>query len=529
MEKAVVYTRVSSKEQEDTGYSLDAQEKLLKSYAEKQNLSVVRHFRISESASGQKQRVVFTEMMKYMTKEKINVLICEKVDRLTRNFKDAIVIDDWLEENEARQVHLVRDSLTLRKDSRSQEKLNWGVRLLFAKNYTDNLSEEVKKGQAAKLAAGHLPTKPPLGYRTVGEQGKKVHVVDEETAPLVRKMFEMYATGNYSVIELTRRLNEMGLRNRNGNKVSKSRVHDFLTNPFYYGEIMWKGEMYAGVHEPLVSFELFNEVQTKLNRKIISPYYRKHPMRYRGKIKCHECGRTVSWERQKGKLYGACKNCKQQLGETGKYITEEELDVLVVNKILEVAPKNKKVVDVLNRALKEDATSEIEVYEAKKKKLNDTLARGDQRLDIAYTDRLDGRIAAERYDSLKREWDIERKSLLAELQKLSDDKSAYYEAGFSVHVLAERAQTIYQSEKVSDEDRKLLLSYAFSSISLKQGQLTVEYTKAFEFLEKWVPPINQSFEPLKSGSIKRQKAASAASCPELLRGQDSNLRPIGYT
>ena len=143
--KAVVYARVSSKEQEETGYSLDAQEELLKTYAEKpqHQFDVVKKFRISESASGKTQRATFAEMIRYMDKNKVNVLICEKVDRLTRNFKDAIVIDEWLDKDEVRQVHLVKDALILHKNSKSQEKLNWGIRILFAKNYTDNLSEEV--------------------------------------------------------------------------------------------------------------------------------------------------------------------------------------------------------------------------------------------------------------------------------------------------------------------------------------------------------------------------------------------------
>src|SRR3989338_5572813 len=111
--KAVVYARVSSKEQEETGYSLDAQEELLKTYAEKpqHQFYVVKKFRISESASGKTQRATFAEMIRYIDKNKVNVHICEKVDRLTRNFKDAIVIDEWLDKDDVRQVHLVKDAL----------------------------------------------------------------------------------------------------------------------------------------------------------------------------------------------------------------------------------------------------------------------------------------------------------------------------------------------------------------------------------------------------------------------------------
>ncbi len=140
--KSVLLCRVSSKEQEETGYSLPAQEKLLNSYADRQNFKVAKVFSITESASGKKQREIFDNMMAYVKKEGIKIIICEKVDRLTRNFKDAVDIDEWLDKDEERQVHLVKDSLVLHKNSRSQEKLNWGIRILFAKNYIDNLSED---------------------------------------------------------------------------------------------------------------------------------------------------------------------------------------------------------------------------------------------------------------------------------------------------------------------------------------------------------------------------------------------------
>src|SRR3989344_9505735 len=87
--KSVIYARVSSKEQEDTGYSLAAQEKLLQDYAGSRNLEVSKAYRISESASGKQIRKTFIEMLDYANSKKINVILCEKIDRLTRNLKDA--------------------------------------------------------------------------------------------------------------------------------------------------------------------------------------------------------------------------------------------------------------------------------------------------------------------------------------------------------------------------------------------------------------------------------------------------------
>lgn len=149
-----MYCRVSSKEQEETGYSLPAQEKLLKEYAQRKGFTIVKVFSISESASGVKQRQVFHEMIKYAEKNRIPHLLCEKVDRLTRNLKDAIVVSDWLENNEERQLHFVKQNLVLHKDAKSDEKFRWDIEIILAKKYIANLSEEVKKGQKEKIAQG---------------------------------------------------------------------------------------------------------------------------------------------------------------------------------------------------------------------------------------------------------------------------------------------------------------------------------------------------------------------------------------
>lgn len=97
MEQAILWARVSTKEQAEEGYSLDAQIKLLRDYAEKNSLRIVKDFVVPESASGRQERKRFQEMLDYLENhQNIKHLICEKVDRITRNFKDSTKLDDWL-------------------------------------------------------------------------------------------------------------------------------------------------------------------------------------------------------------------------------------------------------------------------------------------------------------------------------------------------------------------------------------------------------------------------------------------------
>lgn len=97
MEQAILWARVSTKEQAEEGYSLDAQIKMLRDYAFKNSLKIVKEFIVSESATGRQERKKFNEMLEYLENHlEIKHLVCEKVDRITRNFQSAVKLDSWL-------------------------------------------------------------------------------------------------------------------------------------------------------------------------------------------------------------------------------------------------------------------------------------------------------------------------------------------------------------------------------------------------------------------------------------------------
>lgn len=152
--RAVILARVSSKSQEDEGYSLDSQLKLLRGYCDKQGLEVVHIFKIAETASKEQSRKIFHELLTFIKKNKVYHLAVEKTDRFTRNFRDAVAIDEWLEKDEDRRLHAVKENLLLHKNAKSDVKFMWNIHLSVAKKYTDNLREEAMKGWAEKLAQG---------------------------------------------------------------------------------------------------------------------------------------------------------------------------------------------------------------------------------------------------------------------------------------------------------------------------------------------------------------------------------------
>ncbi len=557
--KAVIYCRVSSKEQEETGYSLPAQEKLLTEYAQKRGLDIVKIFSISESASGAKQRQVFYEMMSFLGNKNIPHLLCEKVDRITRNMKDAVVINDWIEDDAERQIHFIKQNLVIHKNAKSDEKFRWDIEIVLAKKYIANLSEEVKKGQAEKIRQGWLPTRPPIGYRTVGEKGHKTHVIDENTAPLIRKAFELYATGNYSMKRLADELYKDGLRTKLGKKPAKSRIEDILKEPFYYGAIRWNDVLHNnGAHKPIITKELFDKV-TEVRTRGDTPKYQRHQFTFRKLLRCKECDGTITAEIQKGIIYYHCthyKGCTQN-----KYTPEKQIEekLLGVFKFFEnITPGE---AERIKDKIKANHAVEIEYKENTIKSLNERYSHLQRRVDQLYDDRLDHIITNEHWERKQKEINDEQAVIRDQLAQLKSEETKYFEIWLNILDLARRAREIYQ--KRSPEQRRTLIKYIFQTLMLKDGetestlkptiekiakrvQQKLDQEKIFEQTQKTAKstassdslrsskpnnPLELSegqnnFRTSKKLSVKARHSDLHTASRPLLREQGSNLRPI---
>ncbi|MCF7834115.1 MAG: recombinase family protein [Candidatus Pacebacteria bacterium] len=512
--KCVIYCRVSSREQEETGYSLPAQEKLLVEYATRKGFDVVKVFSIAESASGSKQRKIFGEMIEFISKKNIPILLCEKVDRLTRNLKEAVVANDWIEADEKRQIHFVKQNLVIHRNAKSDEKFRWDIEIVLAKKYISNLSEEVKKGQKEKIAQGWLPAKPPLGYKTVGEKGHKTHVFDETKAPFMRKAFEYYSTGNYSLISLREKLYEDGLRTRNGSKLSKSRLEDILRDPFYMGSIRWNDITYTnGLHAPLVSKELFEKVQFTLTRGK-SPHYKRHTFQFSKMIECGECGGSISGEIQKGTIYYSCKHNRPC---TQKGMTKEtDLDTSLMGVFSFFENITEKEADIIRDRIKADHKLEAEYKENTLKALDQRYNSLQRQLDILYNDRLSEKITPEKWESKQKEINAEQAEIQNKITKLKNEETKYFELYINILDLARRAREIY--EKRSPEERRLLLSHIFSNLILKDKKANTVLKSSVKKISKRIQEridAQQIFE-LKKPNTSKVKSKNSTKYKTLL-------------
>jgi site-specific DNA recombinase len=217
-----------------------------------------------------------------------------------RNFKDYAKLEEL-----DLEIHLVKENWILSKESRSSEKFMHGIKVLMAKNYIDNLSEETRKGMIEKAAQGIFPSYAPIGYRnTNGPNGKRIIVIDESTAPMVRRLFELYSTGRYSLKDLGMLVREERLISRSNRLLPTSTAHRILRNRVYCGEFEWAGKRYEGTHEPIVSRELWQQAQLALDGRLGNRAKKRHHFfPFSGLLTCEHCGYALVGEIKKGNTF----------------------------------------------------------------------------------------------------------------------------------------------------------------------------------------------------------------------------------
>lgn len=300
LRKYFSYIRVSTQRQGQHGTSLAEQQAAIERFAQSWSLSITKRFEERETAAKQ-GRPVFLDMLKQLKAGKADGVIIHKIDRSARNLKDwadlGSLIDRGLE------VHFASESLDL--NSRGG-RLSADIQAVVASDYIRNLSEEAKKGLYGRLKQGLYPFRAMIGYLDTGSGKPKT--VDPLAAPLIRRAFELYATGTWGLVKLTDEMNRSGLRTRTGKKLTKTGLAWILHNPFYMGVIHIKktNEMYSGIHQSIVTKALFDKVQDVFAGKNIKKTL-KHLLVFRRLIKCQRCTHVLTPEVQKGITYYRCR------------------------------------------------------------------------------------------------------------------------------------------------------------------------------------------------------------------------------
>jgi DNA invertase Pin-like site-specific DNA recombinase len=470
------YVRVSTQRQGALGTSLTEQKAAIDRYAQRYNLRIIKQYEERETAA-KAGRPVFLEMLKALKQGKADGIVIHKIDRSARNLKDwadlGSLIDSGIE------VHFANESLDL--NSRGG-RLSADIQAVVAADYIRNLREETKKGIYGRLKQGLYPFRARVGYLDAGKGEPKR--LDHFQAPLVRRAFELYALGNCGLNALVERMYEAGLRNKNGRKITRNGLVCILKNPFYMGiiRIDTVGEIFHGVHEPIVSKVLFDAVQNVFAGKNV-PKKNKHFFIFRRTISCQSCENLLIGERQKGNVYYRCqtKECPQ------KTIREEVIEEKLLN-IYQRLQLSDEEFECLKaeaiRYLKEEPRRDEEM----KKRLLMELAQIEVRLAKLADAYMDEVFDRETYLAKKNELVLKQKEIREKLEAKSGIED---ETGKEFEDFLELLKSVYLSyKKGNDEEKRELVKITFSNCTAEGKSLSIKLKKPFQtVLERETFPV----------------------------------------
>ncbi|MCC2030495.1 recombinase family protein [Microbacterium sp. YMB-B2] len=300
---AVSYIRVSTGRQaerggEREGFSIPAQREANRRQAHGLGALISAEF-VDRGQSGRStNRPELQRMLTYLRKHPVDYVIVHKLDRLARSRADDIAITQAVHASGARLI-----SSTEGIDATPNGTLLHGIMASIAEFYSRNLAQEVMKGMRQKAIQGGTPGRAPIGYLNVRRQtedGREYRAIqlDRERAPHIAWAFDTYATGEWSVTQLTSALTDRGLRtrataSRSPAALTVASLHGVLTNPYYKGIVTLNGAQHAGSHEPLVTAKTWETVQHLLTSRRQGERSRIHTHYLKSTVRCFNCQRRL--------------------------------------------------------------------------------------------------------------------------------------------------------------------------------------------------------------------------------------------
>ncbi len=288
----IAMARVSSREQEREGFSLDVQVDALTRYAERQGGQIVKLFRVAETASKSAERKVFKEMLAYAkaNADKIDGLLVYKIDRAARN------LFDYVELERLENVHSVPlIAVSQPTESTPAGRMQRRVLASMASFYTEQQSLDVKEGLARRAQSGLFVGMTPYGYANVRMNGRSVVEIDPPAAANIRRIFQLYAFERHTLDMICLRLEKDGIDYLPEKPAwTRSKVHNILRDRSYIGDLRYQGQWHQGVHPTIIDRATFDRVQALMGEHV----YMSNDLLYAGGlIRCAHCGNLVTGEK----------------------------------------------------------------------------------------------------------------------------------------------------------------------------------------------------------------------------------------
>jgi len=477
--KAIIMARVSSIDQADN-YSIASQIKAMQDYCKRAGLEIIKEYKLVESST-RGDRKQFMQMIDFAKQQKeITAIISYAVDRFQRR-QDETVMANQLCKEQIIELYFIRESLLINIEAKATNIMQWGLATMMAENQVLILSENVKRGMSAKRESGEWCHQAPLGYKNIrGDNGRPTVVIDEARALNIKRLFQNYSTGNYSMnTHLKDMAKQWKLTTKQGKGLSTSVIQNILTNPFYYGYMRVKGELLPHVHEKIITKSLFDTCQAVMNARSNRQKPRaskKHNFIFNGLLRCANTQRVVTCDIKKGKYtYLIC------FDESGKKRFIPEPKVLEqVEEVFEEIAVPKKLLKGIYDTLKQSSKAEQQLYQSSLKQLekrkNNVKSKKDRLLDVY----LEQGITQEQYNQKLEAFNNELELIEDDISQLSAADDNFYHTISSLATILSQASTIFKSSK--NDKKRDLIGFVFSNLQLDGPNLCYSLRKPFDML-----------------------------------------------
>ena len=454
--RAIIYTRVSSDEQAEKGYSLQYQEEQLRKYCANRDISIVAHYKEDYSAKTF-DRPEFNKLMNFCRKSpgEVDLLLFINWSRFGRNAGDSYGIIKQLNKLEI-EPQAIEQPLDLKVP---ENKMMLAFYLASPEVENDRRSINVKSGIYRAKKEGRWTTLAPIGYKNIRTEDGRAMIIPSKQADIVRDAFKKFASGAFGMEELRHKLFEKGLN------IERSRFPKMLRNRAYIGKIFvaaYKDEpsYYAkALHEPLISDELFFQVQDILDGRTPSRPTKntmKEQLPLRGFLECRLCGKNISGSASRGNggkyfYYHCTCGCNERF-------RAEEANKSFLEYLKMIKP-NAMTLDMNYDVLLDNFNTKSKNDRNELMKIDEEIGRNNQRLQNAQHLMLDAEITSNDYKEIKAKIIEANDDLMRKKANLSSGHEDYREYLKLSAVFIKDMDLIYQ--KASLNEKQLIIGSVF--------------------------------------------------------------------
>ena len=515
--KFYLYARKSTEDEERQVMSIEAQLSELEQFAKREQIKISDRF-IENKSAKTPGRLQFNKMVEkiYASKEPLGILAWHP-DRLARNSVDGGQIIYLIDINKIAALRFP----TFWFEPTPQGLFMLQVAFGQSKYYSDNLSENVKRGMRQKLRRGEWLNLAPVGY--VNNPKTRNIEPDPVKAKTIQAIYKEFAAGNHSLESARHRLSFYGLVSRSGKVLGKAAVQRILTNPVYTGRIVHKGESYQGNFESLIGNELFEAVQEQLKQRSRPRKSRhRHDFPFTVLFTCGECGGAITAQYGKGNggIY-VYYRCSKKHGKCYQPYLRDELMIKQIQGLLQKVALPDGWASVAFTQLEQWEDEEQAKHRSFAQTLETNLSITQSKIDNLVNGFVDGLIDKDIY--LKKKDELIRKKI-----ELEHRQSRFgQKAKLWVEPMRDWLETAHKAGKfaLSNDyhETKQMMEKIGTNRQVKDKAVGVDFQRPFDILLKFKALQNDYDENLEDN--RKGCSGKIPERPILSGWQDSNLRP----